>query len=213
MNSQAARSDARGHREMQQLLPWLLAGTLERAESDLVQAHVQACPQCQADLDFQRRLRDAARQPAPAIDPERALARLLPCLAAQAPRAGELHRFWRRMAANDNAWLRWTAAAQLAVIGVLGVLLVRGDDGAAYQALGSPLRAQGAIVVVFRPETPERELRRIVQASGARVVDGPTVTDAYVLDVPAGRAPRALVRLRAEPAVTLAQPLDGQVLP
>ena len=31
-------------------------------------------------------------------------------------------------------------------------------------------------------------MRRILQASGARVVDGPTVTDAYVLALPAAQA-------------------------
>lgn len=213
MNCQVARSEARGHREVQLLLPWLLAGTLDGAEAGLAQAHVEECGQCQAELDFQRRLRDAAPQPDLALDPARALARLLPRLPARAPRAGVLERLRRAMAANDNAWLRWTAATQLAVIGILGALLVRGEGAASYLALGSGARAQGTIVVVFKPETPERELRRIVQASGARVVDGPTVADAYVLDVPAGRTPRALARLRAEPAVTLAQPLDGQVLP
>ena len=47
----------------------------------------------------------------------------------------------------------------------------------------------------------------VVRASGARMVDGPTVTDAYVLSVPAAKATDALARLRAEPSVRLAQPL------
>jgi cysteine synthase len=66
---------------------------------------------------------------------------------------------------------------------------------------------------VFKPDTTEREMRRILQASGARVVDGPTVTDAYVLALPAAQAPAALARLRAEPAVTLAQALGTEDLP
>ena len=68
-------------------------------------------------------------------------------------------------------------------------------------------------MVVFRPDTPEREMRRILQASGARVVDGPTATDAYLLAVPAAQAAPALARLRAERAVTLAQPLAAGARP
>jgi hypothetical protein len=157
-------------------------------------------------------VRAAAPEPYPVPDPERALAQLLPRLGPQAPRPGVPECIRRALAANDSGWLRWAAAAQLAVIAVLGTLLARGDGEAAYHALGAA-RPQGNVVVVFRPDTPERELRRIVQSSGARVVDGPTVTDAYVLDVPAAEAPRALARLRGERAVTLAQPLAREERP
>lgn len=211
MNSQVARHAAKEHREVQHLLPWLLAGTLEGAELALVQAHLLQCGQCRADLDFERRLRAAAPQPDAGLDPERALAQLVARMPAQ--REGMFERFRRAIAANDSAWLRWTVAAQLAVIAVLGTLLAHGDGDGAYQALGAAARAQGNLVVVFRPDTPERELRRIVQSSGARVVDGPTVTDAWVLDVPAGEAPRALERLRGERAVTLAQALAREGRP
>ena len=76
-----------------------------------------------------------------------------------------------------------------------------GTDAADYRALGSAAQPQGKLVVVFKPATTEREMRRILQANGARVVDGPTVTDAYVLALPASQANAALDRMRAEPAV------------
>jgi cysteine synthase len=98
----------------------------------------------------------------------------------------------------------------LAAIGVLAVMLVRPDTNAgAYRALGAAQRAAGDAVVVFQPDTTEREMRRILQASGARVVDGPTVTSAYVIALPETQAPAALAHLRAEPAITLAQPLGA----
>jgi hypothetical protein len=50
-------------------------------------------------------------------------------------------------------------------------------------------------------------LRRILRGAGARVVDGPTESNAYVLDVPAERRMLALQRLRAERAVVLVEPL------
>jgi hypothetical protein len=207
MNSHVAKPEPVTHQAVQQLLPWLLAGTLDSAELAQIQPHLQACAQCQADLDWQRKLRAAAPAPDTALDADRAFAKLLPRLGPQAPRIGVQGR-WRRATAANSAWLRWTALAQLAAIGVLSVMLVRtGTDAGDYRAMGVAARAEGSLVVMFKPDTTEREMRRILQASGARLVDGPTVTDAYVLAVPPSQASAALARLRTEPAVALAQPL------
>lgn len=210
MNSPVANPDQVTHQKVQPLLPWLLAGTLDSAELALVQAHLQACAQCQADLDWQRRLRAAAPLPDTAFDADRAFAKLLPRLGPQEARIGLLDR-WRTATAANSAWLRWTAVAQLAAIGVLSLMLARpGGDAGDYRAMGPAARTEGNLVVLFKPDTTEHEMRRILQASGARLVDGPTVTGAYVLALPAAQAPAALPRLRAEPAVTLAQPLAAE---
>jgi hypothetical protein len=217
MNSHLARTRPAAHHAVQQLLPWLLAGTLDSAELATVQLHLQTCAQCQADLAWQRKLRAAAPAADAAFDPDRGFAQLLPRLGPQTPssRIGVLDR-WLKAAAANGAWLKWTALAQLAAIGVLSVMLARpGIDAAGYRAMGGPAGeakgGAGNAVVVFRPDTREREIRRILQASGARVVDGPTVTDAYVLALPPSQAAAALARMRAESAVTLAQPLaDGR---
>ena len=199
------------HLRVGHLLPWLLGGTLEDADIALIEAHLPTCPQCQADLDWQRLLRDAAPALDAGFDADRALAKLLPRLGPQAPRApriGVLDR-WRAALAGHSAWLRWSAAAQLVLIGALALMLVRpAPDGADYRALGAAPRAQDQLVLVFKPDTPEREMRRILRASGARLVDGPTAADAYVLALPTAQASAALARLRAESAVTLAQPLS-----
>lgn len=205
--------DLETHQAAQELLPLLLAGTLDTAGQALVQAHLQTCTQCQADLDWQRRLRAGEPATDPALDPERALARLLPRLGPQTSGIGLVER-WRGAIAANSAWLRWTAAAQFAAIAVLAVLLVRpaGDDGA-FRALGAGMPADGNLVVMFKPDTSERELRRILQGCGARLADGPTVTGAYVLSVAPAHAAAALAQLRAEPSVTLAQSLDSRAQP
>ncbi|MBA5638035.1 zf-HC2 domain-containing protein [Duganella sp. LX20W] len=143
--------------------------------------------------------------PAPALAPAHAPA------AAPAPAPAPARPWWRRAAANDSSWLRWAVAAQFMVIAGLGLLLARpAAEQGTYHVLGAGAAA-GNLVVVFKPETAERDMRRILQANGAHVVDGPTVTDAYLLSVPDPRAARA--RLRAEPAVALAETLDGGALP
>ncbi|WP_020655483.1 zf-HC2 domain-containing protein [Massilia niastensis] len=216
MSPHAGMAGQDAHRAAQEALPWLLNGTLASAERDLVERHLQDCAQCRADLDLLRGMRAAASRPEPECDPERALARLLPALdppaAALAPAPVTLLRRWRRrLAANDGHWLRWVATAQFGVIALLaGLLLAPAPvDKDAYRALGAGAASLPDLVLVFRPDTPERELRRIVRASGVRIVDGPTTTDAYLATVPGGALAPALARLRAEPAVVLAEPLAG----
>jgi hypothetical protein len=218
--------DAR-HRDAQDALPWLANGTLAGTELECVQSHVETCALCRADLALLRTVHAAGPGPDLEVDPDRALARLLPRLDAPAPddapaphampapaaqaAPGLLQRWRARRAANDGAWLRTAVALQFCAIAVLAGLLARPDarpeatDG--YRALGAN-GANGAatMVVAFRPDTPERELRRIVRASGGRIVGGPTVTDAWLVGAD-GRLAPVLARLRAEPAVILAEPL------
>ena len=229
----SAADDAR-HNEAQDALPWLANGTLCGTELDRVQAHVETCALCRADLAVLRTVHAAGPGPDLDWDPERTLGRLLPQLdaplpaqdgvevpAVQAlptPPAPSLLQRWRtRLAANDRTWLRAAVAAQFCAIAVLAVLLARlsaqPDTANDYHVLGAA-GANGAarVVVTFRPDTPERELRRIVRASGAHIVGGPTVTDAWLVGAD-GRLAPVLARLRAEPAVTLAEPLSTDERP
>jgi anti-sigma factor RsiW len=203
------------HAEAQDALPWLANGTLAGAELERVQAHVETCARCRADLALLRTVHAAGPAPDLDFDPDRALARLMPQLdAAPAPAQeppGLLQRWRNRLAANDGTWLRAAVAAQFCAIAVLAALLARpgahpvaADD---YRVLGAAgANGMARVVVTFRPDTPEAELRRIVRASGARIVGGPTVTDAWLVGAD-GRLDPVLARLRAEPAVTLAEPL------
>jgi hypothetical protein len=225
----SAADDTR-HREAQDALPWLANGTLGGTELERVQAHVETCALCRADLAMLRTVHAAGPGTDLDWDPERALGRLLPQLdaplppqdtpAVQAlpaqPAPGLLQRWRMRLAANDGTWLRAAVALQFCAIAVLAVLLARlsaqPDTANDYHVLGAA-GANGAarLVVIFRPDTPERELRRIVRASGGRIVGGPTVTDAWLVGAD-GQAAPVLARLRAEPAVTLAEPMtmDGR---
>jgi hypothetical protein len=209
------------HRETQDLLPWLANGRLDGAELQRVQAHLDTCATCRADLDALHTLQDVADLPPPVLDVDKAFARLLPQLDAVAPAdAAPVVPGWRtRLAANDGRWLRVAVGLQFCAIVVLGALLVRpsGDtqmaaQDAAYRVLGAETGADSIVAVTFKPDTPEHELRRIVTASGAHIVGGPTVTGAWMLG--SAQAPADVAaRLRTESAVTLAEPLGMQTSP
>ncbi|TFW31399.1 zf-HC2 domain-containing protein [Duganella callida] len=219
MNGRIFRMDVPVHQAVQELLPWYASGQLAPDETARVQEHLQGCAQCRRELDWERATRaQAAADPAlpPGVDMERALAQLLPALGPSADDAAARParvRWWRAAAANQPSWLRWAMAAQWVAIVGLAALLMKPSEEPAYRVLGSGAAMAGNLVVVFQPNTSERELRRILQAQNARVVDGPTVTDAYLLTVPADNRDHALQALRAESAVKLVEPLDGGSAP
>jgi hypothetical protein len=219
--------DARVHREAQALLPWFAAGTLDAFDRERVEAHLAECPHCQAELAFERRLQalhDAALPDAGRDDAavERGLRRIEARLDAEPARAP-----WSRLAQAWRGWRGWRGAsvallrpaplaAAFALVLALGAalaLLPALPDR--YRALGaaSSGAARGSVVVMFRPGTSEAELRRALRAAGARIVDGPTPADAWVLDVPAGTQAAALAALRAQAAVALAEPLGAKGSP
>jgi hypothetical protein len=95
------------------------------------------------------------------------------------------------------------------VIAGLLLLLARPAAPPRYELLGAAAQPQANLVVVFQPGTRESELRGILQANGARLVGGPTETDAYLLAVPGDKRDEILLRLRTEASIRLAEPLGG----
>jgi anti-sigma factor RsiW len=193
------------HRELRDLLPWYVTGQLDAAEAARVEAHLDECAECEAEIRFEERLEaEVARLP---LDVEQGWARMRQRLAEDRP--------GRRVARAITAhtpWLGWgIAAAMMLSIGVVMSPALRPAAAPdAYHTLGAaPVAAAGNVVVIFRPDTTERQIRAVLRASNARLVDGPTQADAYVLQIPAARRELALATLRARHEIVLAQPIDG----
>jgi len=213
MSGRVLRLDDPAHRAVEELLPWFVNGTLEGEELVLVEQHLRECARCQREVDWLRELQGAYVGSDMAPDAAQSFRKLRRRLDESRTRwrlvrrLRDLRRFWRQ----TQPWARRAVAAELAVILVLGTLLVSGSEpGALYRTLGAAdasRPAAGSLVVVFDPHITEAELRRIVRRAGARVVDGPTGADAYVLELPAERQAAALEALREERAVVLVERL------
>ncbi len=205
------RQDA--HLTAQMLLPWYATGRLDADERALVEAHLGRCPQCQAELALERRLdTEVAELP---MDVDQAWAALRPRLGRRrAPRG--ISGAWRAgldaargALARPAPWLGWAFAAQTAALLIVAVLAVQPLRPARYHALGAaPPPASGNVIVTFRPETSEQDLRNTLNDNHARLVDGPTAADAYVLHVPAAERAAALAKLRKQAEIVLAEPID-----
>jgi len=208
-------SDER-HEEVQLLLPWYATDRLDADERAAVAAHLAECEACRSDLATERRLAAAVSAERDDVAPawEAFAARLdRPAASVPVPRRRTRDAFAgvRRAAARPQT-LRWVVAAQFAAVLVLGAaVLDRPAADGPYRVLGDAPAATartGNVLAMFRPETTEAQLRRALQASGARLVDGPTAAGAYVLEVPGGAGGGALARLRGDAEVTMAEPIE-----
>jgi len=214
VNGRILRLGGDEHDIVQLLLPWVDGGHLSDAEAARVAAHLSACVRCQADLAWQRKLREAAAdEPAPTVSTggdsdgvARGWTALRERLDADAAagrgRPARPTPTTRRAPSWWGGW-RWLVALQSTVIvglAALVVLMLPRDD--AYRALGAAGRAsEASIVVVFRPDASELQIRQALRDSDVRLVDGPTVTGAYLLSASPARHASAIERLRRESAV------------
>lgn len=195
--------DSDEHRSVQELLPWYVTGRLEAAERERVEAHLAACAECRAEAATEARLEaEVSRLP---LDVERGWADMRARVASETKVDKD-----RAKARGAPAWAGWGVAAALAV--TAGAAWLPQQKPAEYHALGdAPAAAASAgnIVVVFLPETTEQRMRGILKASGARLVDGPTAANGYVLHVAPARRTAALAALRADRAVVVAEPIGA----
>jgi hypothetical protein len=206
------------HRVTQQLLPWYVTGTLDAEEAAVVGAHLESCAECRAELETDRALR--AMMAATPSDLESGWVALKNRIESEAsqPRAS----VWRGARALGrrlpaSGWIAmpsrgWVVAAQAA-----GLMLIAGfawistnQPHAQYHTLSAPKAVNnGNVVVVFKPTTSEQDMRGALRGAKARLVDGPTASDAYVLHVADAERASALSNLRANAQVILAEPIDG----
>ena len=212
MTGRVVPLNASEHAAIDALLPWYVNGTLRGDELGRVERHVAVCPACRREVDWLKDVFAACAAIAPLPDVPASLSGSAPTLGPSArPRT------WRARVGDglrsSPPWIRWLMAAQLAGMAILATLLTF-DNGSepSYRTLGAvaqPTSAGETIAVMFDPAITEAELRSVVRAIGARVVDGPTATHAYVLEVPAANAGLAVAKLRAEARVRLAEPLGA----
>jgi anti-sigma factor RsiW len=211
MSGRVVRLDPAAHKVADALLPWFVNGTLDADERTLVEQHLTECARCRDEVEWLRELHAACAAGEASTDGSSAFHKLrvkLETPRERFPVQGKARGAWR----FTRPWTHWVIGAQLALIAGLSVSWLQSDDHAGrYGTLGAPSvasQASGSVVVVFDPKASEAELRRVLRSVEARVVDGPTRSNAYVLEVPAAHREEAMRSLRAEPAVAFAEELD-----
>lgn len=194
------------HGAARSLLPWYVNGTLDPAETALVEEHLAACADCRADLEADRAL---GRQVADlSMDVEHGWAAMRTRMEATPQlRSASPMRFLRRPVA-----IGWAVAGQLAAAALIVAIALparHAQTDADYHVLGSATVAvPGNLIIQFKPDVTAGAMRAAFMRAGSRVVDGPTASGAYVLRVDGNRRDAALNQLRATPGIALAEPID-----
>ena len=230
MSGQIVHLEPDPHAAVQQLLPWYLTGRLEAAERAQVEEHLASCAECRAELETERSWQLLQPGQGAQVDVEQGWANMRALLGGDDPRSPNADDSRRRIEARiprvrgrravlpgffgqAGIGRAWAAPALLSVALVVALGFALRPPQAVYHTL-SAAPAEGATAVVrFRPDATELQIRASLNASGARLVDGPTVTDAWLLNVPTDRHAQILQALRANAAVKLAEPLDGDTAP
>ncbi len=201
------RLNGDAHAQTQHLLPWYVTGALTDKEAAQVEKHLAECADCRTDMEIEQTL---ARQ-----------VRTLPC---------DVERGWGMLKARLDHETRtvrrkpgllslripvgWAVAAQAASLAVVipVVTWTLAQPTWLYRTQGSAPVVAGNLIVIFKPDSPEAALRATLTRNQARIVDGPTAADAYVLQVVAAQRPAVLARLKSDSNVSLAEPLgaDGR---
>ncbi len=200
---------ANEHDKVLELLPWFVNGTLSADETGRVETHLEGCAECREALSFERQLaRGVATLPLNVNDSWNAMAQRLSNERREPAFHGNVHFLRRRVP------VAWAGASALAAAATVAIVLglPAGQQqltGQTYHTLSAPRTATpGQIVVLFKPDTTEQQVRVILSAQNARVVDGPTAAGAYVLHVEGKPAP-ALNALRQSSQIVLAEPIEG----
>ena len=209
--------DGAEHQAVQHLLPWHGNALLSASEAARVEAHVAECPRCQADLAWQARLRLASADAVPAEGPASDLDRRWVALREQlaSTDAASSHRA-RTRSPRRTVSLGWSFALAAQAALLLAFALVAAwpalsPHAESYRGLGAgPVNTAANAIIVFGADTTEAQIRAALRAGDARLVGGPTVSDAYLLQLRTTDRD-TLARLRAQPGVLRVESLEAQV--
>jgi len=200
--------DSDEHRMAQELLPWFANGTLAAAEAAPVAAHLARCARCQADAAALAAVRAVPVDVDPGDNVERGWAALRGRLdAAPADARRSARQPWWKLS------LQGALAAQAVVMLILvGALIATTTRNEPYRALGSaPAAIEANALAVFRADATEQQMREALRVAGARIVGGPTISDAYLLRI-VDLQPETLARLRAQPGVARVESLQAETM-
>ncbi|MGZ5945611.1 MAG: zf-HC2 domain-containing protein [Caulobacteraceae bacterium] len=198
------RLNGDSHAQTQHLLPWYVTGALAGKELAIVETHLAECAECREDAEIEKTLARHVRTLP--CDVERGWRTLKTRLEGPRPLKRRIPLFGRRIS------IGWALAAQAASLAVLVPLVALAPvrPPLLYRTLGSvPAAAPGNLIVVFQPKSSEASVRAVLVQNQARIVDGPTAADAYVLHVAADRRAAVLARLQSDPNIWFAEAIGG----
>ena len=214
-----------------EILPWYVNGSLQADERLRVEQHLAACPHCHQEVASLQQFQDSLLEyDATAQQQELAFNRLM----QRIKKTGDAIPGSKSQPTGKtgiNTWLatvratfqrrNMTYAITVAlVVGVIvGLLIPQQTDQKIYTTLSTTQAYQAGqlpVHVIFKPQTPELEIRKLLQHHHATVIAGPTTNGIYTLAIDkrsltAPQQQALLKELRQQPAITWVSALpDGR---
>jgi hypothetical protein len=215
MNMMQTTHQHNEHREVWLNLPWYVNDSIDQQQRERIDAHLQGCAECRAELAQQRGIHSAMSADAGVhILPSASLARLRQRLdAQQSQQAAQSPQ--QPAAANDWQRRLLMAAAVAGVAVTLGVVMVTattplksGESTASYRTVSSEAArpAQESIRAVFAPDTTVARMQKVLEGAQLRIIAGPSEAGVYSLALTGDQqVPAALAQLRNQPDVRFAE--------
>jgi hypothetical protein len=203
------------HRNAWDRIPWLVNGRASDDERAALEQHLAHCADCRAEVAMQRTLLQGM-QTRPLVEkmPHASFQKLNARIDAERA-AVHHHPQRRRQAPALVQWLTAAVVIQALLLGTLLATLLHGRQQAAeeapYRTVSSPAATPGkpSVRAVFAMDMTLGELQALLERSHLRIMGGPSAEGVYTLaSTTAGDGRRALLTLRAHPAVRFAEPID-----
>jgi hypothetical protein len=219
------------HAEAWALLPWLANGRIAAEDREWVEAHVQGCAECRAELASQRLVashvhREESASPQPvASDEQRSFnklwARIELAETASLPATGTTG--VAVPVPRSSRTVRWLAAAvvvQAIGLGVLGLSL-RGNSADVTDRFETVTRKDArvnapAVRIVFAPAASIATINTLLAHQGLNIVGGPGNEGNFTAELSAdavasgASADTVAAVMSKDPNVTFAQPIAAR---
>lgn len=200
------------HEKIEMLLPWFVTGQLDAYETAQVDAHLLACAGCQRlfNREYQLKTEIASMSVVvPQFGAPATMQGLRPSIASKA---------WQTTLQSVSRWtakpmrVAAFAAAQAAML-LIAFQLAQPttEPGAVYRTLSSgEVTGKANAIVMFNADTREADFRAILVGVNATIVGGPTESNTYYLRIKPSARDNMLEKLRMNPQIMLAQPIDRE---
>lgn len=173
------------HKEVLELLPWFVNGTLTEEEHDLVERHLHECLPCHLELREQRRLSGLVRkQPIVHVSAEQGFDELMGHLESGARRQRPVF-LAAVQALTGSSRLVLAGTAFIALLGMVAWLSFSSPQttpATDYVTLSDEPDSRALLLdIVFSEQVTEPQLQQIVGELGATIVDGPSEVGRYTV--------------------------------
>ena len=181
------------HDSISQLIPWYANNTLSREERAALEEHLKSCAACQSELDWLREVSGTVTELVEeAPDVNRALAKTMAAVEdwerSKRPATRSRLASWFASIWNPSVPVaRWVFAAQFVLIVALGIFsMVPRRSTPGFGTASGPEQAahRARLTVNFAPDTTVQQMMRTLSSVGGKIVEGPSASGIYFVELP-----------------------------